>query len=207
VSRLRPIYHQALSHPQVVALAVGTRPDCVPNDVLELLSEVGAEKPLTVEYGMQTMHDRSLDWMNRGHHHSAFVDAVLRSHGRGFEVCAHVILGIPGETRDDMLATAREIGRLPVDAVKIHNLYAVKRTPLAAQVESGQVRLLERDEYLHTLVDFLERLPTRVVVERVSGDAPPDYLVGPEWCRDRIGVRRALELELARRDTWQGKLS
>ena len=100
---------------------------------LRLLQELAGRTYLSVEYGMQTMHDRSLQWMNRGHDHASFVDACERSRGRGFEVCAHVILGIPGESRDDMLATAREVSRLPVDAVKIHNLYAVKRTPLGEQ--------------------------------------------------------------------------
>ncbi|MBW3597405.1 MAG: TIGR01212 family radical SAM protein, partial [Planctomycetes bacterium] len=105
VERLRPLYEEALAHPKVVGLAIGTRPDCVPDDVLDLLEELGRRTYLSVEYGMQTMHDRSLDWMNRGHHHDAFLDAMERSRGRGFEICAHVIIGLPGESRDDMLAT------------------------------------------------------------------------------------------------------
>ena len=105
---------------------------------------------------MQTIHDRSLDWMNRGHHHDAMVDAVERSRGRGFEIGAHIMLGLPGESHDDMLATAREVGRLGLDAVKIHNLYCVKNTPLADQVARGEVRLMERAEYVRTVVDFIE---------------------------------------------------
>ena len=205
VERLRPLYDEALRHPLVVGLAIGTRPDCVPDDVLDLLSEVGSRAYLSVEYGMQTMHDRSLDWMNRGHHHDAFVDAMLRSQGRGFEICAHVMLGLPGESHDDMLATARELARIGVDAVKIHNLYAVKRTPLAEQVESGAVRLMERDEYLEVLIDFLELLPPECLVERISGDAPPDYFLGPAWCLDKPAVRLAFDAEMLRRDSWQGK--
>lgn len=206
VEKLRPLYEQALSHPQVVAMAIGTRPDCVPDDVLDLLAELAGRTYLSVEYGMQTMHDRSLDWMNRGHHHEAFLDALNRSEGRGFEICAHAILGLPGETRDDMLATARELARLKVDSIKIHNLYAVKNTPLAEQVQRGEATLIERDEYISTVVDFLELLPPTTVVERVSGEAPPDYFVGPSWCLDKPAVRLALEEELERRDTWQGKL-
>ena len=98
------------SHPQVVGLAIGTRPDCVPDDVLDLLQELASRTYLSVEYGMQTIHDRSLDWMNRGHHHDATLDAIERSRGRGFEICGHVILGLPGESHADMLATAREVG-------------------------------------------------------------------------------------------------
>ena len=205
VERLRTVYEEALGHESMVGLAIGTRPDCVPDDVLDLLEEIGKRTYLSVEYGLQTIHDRSLDWMNRGHHYDAFLDAMARSRGRGFEICAHVMLGLPGETHDDMMATAREIARLGLDAVKIHNLYAVKNTPLADEVARGEVTLMERAEYIRTLVDFLELLPSTVIVERISGDAPSDYFIGPAWCLDKPAVRQAFEAELLRRDTWQGK--
>jgi uncharacterized protein len=199
------LYERALEHPQVVGLAIGTRPDCVPNDVLDLLEELAGRTYLSVEYGMQTIHDRSLDWMNRGHHHDAFLDAVERSRGRGFEICVHAILGLPGESHDDMLSTAHEVARLKIDAIKLHNLYAVKNTVLADQVARGEVHLMERDDYIGTLVDFLEVLPQSMIVERISGDAPPDYFVGPSWCLDKPAVLLALKQELERRDSWQGK--
>ena len=205
VERLRSLYEAAIEHPQVIGLAIGTRPDCVPDDVLELLDEIGKRTYLSVELGMQTIHDRSLDWMNRGHHHDATVDAFRRARGRGFELCAHVMLGLPGETREDMLATARELGTLGCDAVKIHNLYAVKGTPLADQVASGEVTLMERPEYVETLVDFLELLPPTMVIERVSGEAPPQYFIAPAWCLDTPAVRLAIDAEFERRDSWQGK--
>ena len=206
VERLRELYEAALSHPKVVGLAIGTRPDCVPDEVLDYLGELASRTHLSVEYGLQTIHDHSLDWMNRGHHHAATIDAIERSRGRGFEICGHVILGLPGETHANMLGTAREVARLGFDAVKIHNLYAVKRTPLAEQVERGEVTLMGRDEYIRTLIDFLELLPPQMVVERISGDAPPDYFVGPSWCLDKPGALLALRQEMERRDTWQGKL-
>jgi radical SAM protein (TIGR01212 family) len=205
VDRLRPLYEAAISHPQVVGLAVGTRPDCVPGPVLDLLEEIASRTYLSVEYGMQTIHDRSLDWMNRGHHYDAFLDAMERSRGRGFEICVHVMLGLPGESRDDMLATARELARLRVDAVKIHNLYAVKNTPLADEVARGEVVLIERDEYIATLVEFLELLPSTTIIERISGEAPPSYFIGPAWSLDKPAIRSALENEFARRGAWQGK--
>lgn len=205
VAKLRTLYEQALTAPQVLGLAVGTRPDSVPDDVLDLLSELAGRTYVSVEYGMQTMHDRSLDWMNRGHHHASMIDAVERSRGRGFEVCAHAILGIPGESHDDMIASAREIARLNVDAVKLHNLYAVKDTPLGDQYERGEVTLMERDEYVRTVVDVLELLPPTMIVERVSGESPPNFHLGPAWCLDKVDIRRALEAEFARRDTWQGR--
>jgi radical SAM protein (TIGR01212 family) len=203
VERLRPLYEEALSHPQVVGLAVGTRSDCVPEDVLALLAELASRTYVAVEYGMQTMHDRSLVWMNRGHDHASFLDAVARSRGRGFEICAHVMLGLPGESHEDMLATARELARVNVDAVKIHNLYCVKNTRLADQVAAGKVTLMERDDYVRTVVDFLELLPPKVI-ERISGDAPPDYFIGPTWCLDKPAVKRAIDAEFLRRDSWQG---
>jgi radical SAM protein (TIGR01212 family) len=205
VERLRPLYEEALSHPQVVGLAIGTRSDCVPDDVLDLLTELADRTYLSVEYGMQTMHDRSLEWMNRGHDHASFLEAVERSRGRGFEICAHVILGLPGESHEDMLATARELARVGVDAVKIHNLYCVKNTRLADQVAAGEVTLMERDEYVRTVVDFIELLPPTMVIERISGDAPPDYFIEPSWCLDKPAVKRAIDAEFARRGTWQGK--
>lgn len=205
VARLRSVYAEALAHPKVVGLVIGTRPDCVGDDVLDLLEEIAAQTYLSVEYGLQTIHDRSLDGMNRGHHYDAFLDAMARSRGRGFEICAHVMLGLPGETHACMMATAREVARLELDAVKIHNLYAVKNTPLGEQVERGEIKLMSRDEYLSTLVDFLELLPPSVVVERISGDAPDDFFLGPAWSLEKASLRLAFEQELVRRDTWQGK--
>jgi len=205
IERLRQVYEEALSHPQVVGLVIGTRPDCVPDDVLDLLEEFSTRTYVCVEYGMQTMHDRSLDWMNRGHHHDAMLDAMERSRGRGFETAAHIMLGLPGESHADMLATAREVGRLGLDAVKIHNLYCVKDTPLADQLARGEVRLMERAEYVQTLVDFIELLPPTMVVDRISGDAPPDYFIGPSWCLDKPAVKAAVLAEFARRGTFQGR--
>jgi hypothetical protein len=205
LEKLRRMFDQALGHPQVVGIAVGTRPDCVPDDVLDLLAEVAQRTYLSVEYGLQTMHDRSLVWMNRAHDHAASVDAIERSRGRGFEICAHVMLGLPGESRADMLATAREVARLQLDSVKIHNLYAVKNTPLADQVAQGEVQLMQRDDYVRTLVDFLELLPPNCIVERTSGDAPPDFLIAPTWCLDKPAIRQAIESEFTRRDTYQGR--
>jgi len=206
VDRLASLYEEALAHPAVVGLAIGTRPDCVGNEVLDLLTDLARRAYVSVEYGMQTVHDRTLDWMNRGHHHGATVDAIGRSRGRGFEIGAHVILGLPGETRDDMRATARELARLDVDAVKLHNLYVVHGTRLAEQVQRGEARLLERDAYVRIVVDTIEALPPRTVIQRVGGEAPSKYVAGPAWCLDKAGLRLAIDQEFMRRDTYQGKL-
>lgn len=204
VERLRPLYEEALSHPQVVGLAIGTRPDCLPEPVLALLEELAERTYLSLEIGVQTIHDRSLVWMNRGHGFAEFQDAAARARGRGFELATHVILGLPGESRDDMLATADAIAELGFDAVKIHNLYVVKGTPLADDYAAGRVRLLDRDEYIELVIDFLQRLPPHMVVERTTGEAPPDYFLGPAWSLDKPAYKRALEAAMDRRDAYQG---
>jgi radical SAM protein (TIGR01212 family) len=204
VERLRAMYEEALAQPAVVALAIGTRPDCVSDEVLDLLAELARRTLVSVEYGLQTIHDRTLQWLGRGHGYGAFLDAVRRSRALGLEIGAHVILGLPGESIDDMHATAAELARLRIDSVKLHNLCAIRGTRLAEAVERGEVRLPEMGEYVGWVVDFLERLPRECVIDRLSGDAPPEYLLGPRWCLDRSAVRAAVEAEFRRRDTWQG---
>jgi uncharacterized protein len=206
VDKLRRLYDEALDHSQIVGLVVGTRPDCVPDATLDLLQEYAASRFVSVELGLQSMHARSLTWMNRGHSVGDFVDAVQRCRGRGFEVSSHVILGLPGESREDMLATADALAALPVDAVKIHNLHVVRDTPLEAMYRAGTVRMLELAEYVALVCDFLERLPATMVIQRLSGDAPPDYLVAPTWCLHKPSLLSAIQSELQRRDSWQGRL-
>jgi radical SAM protein (TIGR01212 family) len=142
--------------------------------------------------------------MNRGHHFDAFLDAVERCRGRGLDTCAHVILGLPGETHGDMLATADALAAMPINGVKIHNLHVVRDTPLETMYREGSVRMMELAEYVQVVCDFLERLPTAMVVHRLSGDAPPDYLVAPQWCADKPALLRAIQEELRRRGSWQG---
>jgi hypothetical protein len=205
VERLRRLYDEALEHPQVIGLAIGTRPDCVPDDVLDLVQGYARDRYVCLELGLQSVHDRSLDWMNRGHYYHQFVDAVERCRGRGFEVCAHVILGLPGESRADMLATADALAGLPVQGVKVHNLHVVRATPMEAMFRRGEVKVFERGDYIGVVCDFLERLPAEMVVQRLTGDAPPDYLVAPEWCLDKQEVLKEIDAEFERRDSWQGK--
>lgn len=205
VCQLRSCYEQALTDPRVVGLAVGTRPDCVPDEVLDLLSEFAQRTYVSVEYGMQTMHDRSLKWINRGHDHATTVDAITRSRNRGFEIGVHVILGLPSESREEMRRTGRELARLNIDAVKIHNLYAVEGTRLAQKVTGGQIQLIDQSAYVAAVVDLLEELPPRTVIQRLSGDAPSNYLVGPKWCRNKAAVCQAIDAELQARQTWQGR--
>jgi hypothetical protein len=143
--------------------------------------------------------------MNRGHRADAFFDAVERCGGRGLTLCAHVILGLPGESRDDMLATADALAGLPVEGVKVHNLYVVKGTPLEEMYRAGEVAMLTLEEYVPLVCDFLERLSPDQVIHRLSGDAPPGYFVAPAWSLDKPALLRAIDAELTRRGGWQGR--
>jgi uncharacterized protein len=204
IDRLQAAFAEALSHPKVVGLIIGTRPDCAGDEVLDLLAGLAQRTWLMVEYGLQTVHDRTLDRLNRHHHFDAFLDACRRSRQRRLNVGVHVILGLPGESRDDILTTARTLAGMEIHSIKLHNLYAVRNTVLADEVTAGRIRLPEFNEYVGYLVDFLEEMPGNVVVDRLCGDAPREYLVGPQWCLDKSAVRRAVEAEFHRRGTWQG---
>lgn len=206
VDRLQAVYAEAIAQPGVVGLIVGTRPDCLPDDVLGLLADLSARTWLRVEFGLQSIHPRSLAWMNRGHGPDAFFDAVQRSRNHGLRVGAHLILGLPGEGRAEVQATAQQVARAGVESVKLHNLHAVRGTRLADLVAAGQVALPTLDEYAAMVVDFLEQLPAHCVIDRTSGDAPPDCLIAPAWCLDKVAVRKAIDAELLRRDTCQGRL-
>ncbi|NBO92244.1 MAG: TIGR01212 family radical SAM protein [Planctomycetia bacterium] len=205
LEKLRRLYDEALGHPQVIGLAIGTRPDSVPDAVLDLLQNYASRVPVFLELGLQTVHDRSLEWMNRGHGVDAFLDAVHRCQGRGLDVCAHVILGLPGESPADMMETADVLAGLPVDGVKLHNLYVVRDTPLEKQYREGRIPMLTKDEYVRLVVDFIERTPADRVIHRLSGEAPPEFLVAPEWVREKDHFLRAVDEEFERRGTRQGQ--
>lgn len=204
IEKLKRLYDEALEHPAIVGLMIGTRPDCVPDSVLDLLEQYARDRWVCLEIGLQTIHDRSLDWMNRGHHFDSFVDAVRRASDRGLDLCAHVILGLPGESHADMMATAEACAALNLNGVKIHNLHVVKGTPLEEMYRSGSVKLFERDEYVSVVCDFLERLPPSMVIHRLNGEAARDYHVAPDWCLEKAAILQAIDDEFARRQTRQG---
>lgn len=205
VDQLEEIYRLALAaDPRIVGIAIGTRPDCAPESVLQLLENLAADHIVSLEFGMQSVHDESLQWMNRAHTHADMVNAIDRARGRGFECCAHVILGVPGEDHGMMMQTAAEVGKLGFDAIKLHNLYSVHGTPLGDEVLAGKVEMMGREDYVHTVVDFLERIPPTTIVERVSGDAPPQFLIEPKWCLEKSAIRNEIEAEFSRRRSRQG---
>lgn len=206
VEKLRQLYQEALEAPEIVGLAIGTRPDCVPDEVLDLLAELAQKTWVLLELGLQTIHPRTLQWIGRHHTYEAFLDAVERAHRRHLPVGVHVIVGLPGESAEDVQATAQEIARLGLHSVKIHNLYVARQTRLAQMFQTDQVQLPSLEEYVGMVVDFLERLRPDCVIDRLCADCPPEYLLAPEWSARKAAVVAAIEAELARRDTYQGRL-
>ena len=204
---LRSIYDEALGVEDVAGLAIGTRPDCVGDDILDLLDEYDDRTFLWVEYGLQSIHNRTLSLINRGHDSGAFFDAVARTRQRGIDVVAHVILGLPGETKDDMLETARALADIDIQGVKIHVLYIVRGTRLHDMYESGGCRCLGRDEYVDIVCDFLALLPRRIVIHRLTGDPHRGELIAPSWTLDKESNLRAVREELQRRGLCQGALA
>jgi radical SAM protein (TIGR01212 family) len=205
VPRLRILYDEALAVEDVVGLSIGTRPDCVSEPVLALLQQYARRHLVWVEYGLQSARDATLAGINRGHDSACFRNAVAATRARGLPVCAHIILGLPDETRADMQLTAAALAAAEVDGVKIHSLYVVKGTRLEAQFKTGHYRCLEREAYADLVVDVLERLPARVIIQRLTGDPHPDELTAPDWCRDKRATLDAIRIAMERRDTWQGK--
>ncbi len=204
VTRLRELFSEACAASDVVGLIVATRPDCLPEEILDYLKELSDKTYLWLEIGMQSIHDRSLALINRRHNHACSVEAVQRARSRGLKVCAHIILGLPGETRGEMLATAGELNRLGVDGVKLHLLHVMKGTQLADMYGRGEVTVLCRDEYAGLVCDFLELLKPRILIHRLTGDGGHDNLVAPLWSLKKFEILNLIDAELEKRGTRQG---
>lgn len=205
VEELRPMYETILKQEGVVGLAIATRPDCLPDDVVELLAELNERTYLWVELGLQTIHEHTSKLINRGHDTATYYDAVERLRKHNIRICTHMIVGLPQETEEEMMATARAVAHMDVQGIKIHLLHLLKKTPMVKQYEQGLLKLMEKDDYVRLVVDMLEILPPEMVVQRLTGDGPPDLLIGPMWSRKKWEVLNAIDAELKRRDSWQGK--
>jgi radical SAM protein (TIGR01212 family) len=201
---LRELYDAALAFPQVAGLSIGTRPDCLEEDVLDLLAGYARDRLVWLELGLQSAHDRTLARLNRGHDVACFTTAVARAAAWGLPVVAHVILGLPGEGPGEMAATADYLARLPVQGVKIHLLYVIKDSGLARLHEAGEYVCLTADQYVQLVVDFIERLPPHLVIHRLTGDPHPEELVAPAWSLDKTRILGRIREEFARRGTRQG---
>lgn len=203
IERLRETYYRAIDHPEVVGLAVSTRPDVVDDRVLDILSEIARERFLWVEYGLQSANDKTLESLNRGHTVKDFLSTYERTVKRGIRVCVHVILGLPEEDRKDMLKTAKLLSELKVWGVKIHHLQVYKGTRLEELYKDGRIRLLTLEDYIPLVVNFIELLNPSTVIHRLIGDAPKGFLVAPNW-GNKLSIIRMIEGYMEEKDTYQG---
>jgi radical SAM protein (TIGR01212 family) len=204
VEHLRGLYDEALAVKDVVGLIVGTRPDCLPENILNLLAEYSARTYFWLELGLQSTWDRTLKLIGRGHDFASFEHSARSCKNKGIRVCTHIILGLPGESSTDMLATAGILNDLDVDGVKIHLLHVMKDTPLEEIFRQGKVKLMDRDEYVGLVCDFLERLKPEISIQRLTGDGGRDHLIAPLWSLQKFEVLNAIDYELERRGTRQG---
>lgn len=207
--RLKALYAEALSHPDVVWIAIGTRPDCIDEEKLDYLAALSREHIVMVEYGIESCYDATLERINRGHTFDQAVTAVKMTADRGLDVCAHFILGLPGESREMMLESAPVINSLPLTSLKFHQLQIIKGTSMEREFEANPQDFVtfSLEEYIDFFVDILERLRPEIRIERFAGEVPPRFVKSNPWGLIRnVELLRLLEKKLEERDSWQGKL-
>jgi radical SAM protein (TIGR01212 family) len=204
LENLKALYEEALTQEDVIGLSVGTRPDCIDDEILSMLEDFAKRSHVWIEYGLQSIHDRTLQRMNRGHDAATFIEAVRKTAGRGLFICTHIIVGLPGETREQMLETARTVATLPVDGIKIHSLLALRGTEVGRLYEEGAITLPGKDDYVATVCDILEILPPSMVIQRLTAEGYRDIYLGPDWAANKLKVLNAVDREMEKRDTYQG---
>jgi len=204
VEKLKEIYDKAMEYSEIIGMSIGTRPDVVPEPVLDLIATYTIKKPeIWIEYGLQTANIKTLRNINRGHGVSEFVDAVLRTKKRpGIKICAHMIVGLPGDEYQDYIETAKLIGALPIDGIKIHPLHVVKHTVMAKQYANGEFDVLALEEYATIVADILDILPEDIVVQRLTGEAGDDELIAPQWCssKRKMDVLKAIDIAIKKKE-------
>ena len=205
LERLRALYTETLSHPDIVALSIGTRPDCLPDEVVALLRELNAVKPVWVELGLQTVHESTARYIRRGYPLAVFDDAVHRLHEAGIEVIVHMILGLPGETPEMMAETARTIGQSGAEGIKFQLLHVLEGTDLAEDYRKGLFSVLTLEEYIHVLESCVETIPANMVIRRLTGDGAKRELIAPLWSADKKQVLNAINRAFQRDGVTQGK--
>ncbi len=192
VEHLKSLYMEAVRHPDIVAISIGTRPDCLPEDVLNLLGEINKIKPVWVELGLQTIHEKTADYIRRGYPLSVYDKAVEELKRRDIEIITHVILGLPGESREDMLESVRYVGDSGVQGIKLQLLHVLKGTDLEKDYMAGLFKCLTMEEYIDLIADSLDILPEDIIIHRMTGDGPKRILVAPEWSADKKRVLNEL---------------
>ncbi|MDY0132070.1 MAG: TIGR01212 family radical SAM protein [Desulforegulaceae bacterium] len=205
---LKKIYDEALSVEGVCGLSIGTRPDCIDKEKIRIFEEYAQKGYLIwMEYGLQSIHDQTLKRINRGHDFNSFEKAVELTKNRGIYICAHVILGLPGETREDMIETAKKISEMKVDGVKLHLLYVVKGTSMETEFENKTLRCLTQKKYVEVAADFIEHISKNITIHRVTGDPHIDELVAPFWSLRKDETLTMINKELEKRGSFQGSKS
>lgn len=204
VDYLRTLFERAITHPDIVALSVGTRPDCLGDEVVALLKELNRQKPVWVELGLQTIHEKTAERIHRGYRLEVFEDAYRRLKEAGLTVVVHVILGLPGETKEEMLETVDYLGKIPVDGIKLQLLHILKGSQMAAEYEKNPFSLMELEEYLDLILTCVARLPQSVVIHRLSGDGAKTLLIGPAWSANKKLVLNRMMQKFRENGIFQG---
>lgn len=204
LSHLKTLYESALSEKDVIGLSIATRADCISEEIADYLKELSEKTYLTVELGLQTIHDKTGERINRCHSYADFLKGYNMIKERGIPVCVHLINGLPGETHEMMVETAREVGKLNPDFVKLHLLHIIKGTKIAEEFERGEFSLMTLPEYVSVICDQLEVLPQETVIQRVTGDGKKEDLIGPMWSLKKFVVMNEIDKEMVRRNSCQG---
>lgn len=202
---LRSIYDVALEYPDVVGICIGTRPDCLEDNVLDLLQELSEKTFVWLEVGVQSVFNETLDKINRGHSAEEFFDAVERARKRNLKVATHLIFGLPGEDESHMLETVRQMSQTDLDGIKIHQLCIYKGTPMEVDYRLGRLPVLDEDRYVNLVCDSLELLPPEMIIMRLVAEGSQDEIIAPDWAFEKERVMKKMEAELARRNSFQGK--
>lgn len=204
VEKLRALYDEALAEKDVVGLSIGTRPDCLEPAVVDLLGGYAQKYHVWVELGLQSIHDRTLKFVNRGHNFGQFLDAVGVLAERGLNICVHIIIGLPGENDKDVMETGKMLATLPVRGIKIHSLLALEGTALGEMYKKGAVTMIGKEKYVQLAADVLEILPPRMVIQRLTADGYRDIFLAPAWAANKLDVLNSINRELERRNSYQG---
>ncbi len=205
VDKLKEIYSEALDFPHTAGLSIATRADCLPDDVIDLLCKINARTELTVELGMQTVHEKTIKNINRGYSHEEFLKGYYKLKEKNIRVCLHIINGLPNEKEEMMIETAHQTALLNPDGVKLQMLHIIKGTKLAEIYKKSQFHLLSREEYIRIITQQLAILPPETVIERITGDGDKSKLIAPLWTMDKIAVLGGIDKALCENDLWQGK--
>lgn len=203
ISYLRKVYYEAIECPDVDVISIATRPDCLGDDVLELLSEINKIKPVWIELGLQTIHNRTAKTINRGYKLNVFDEAVKKLNSIGIDVIVHVILGLPGETKEDMLDTIDYLAQMNIQGIKLQLLHVLKNTKLVNYMPS--MHILTMEEYTDLVIECIEHLPQEIVIHRLTGDGPKGTLLAPLWSKDKLSVMNLINHKMKLNDSWQGK--